>query len=122
MENYCIKEEVDKQWKDEDYLKIAEKQHARLGKRNKEYTEFICWVMNHINEDLNIYTQEDYENENYDNVIPCVGNEIYDKLGIDILELEECFIEAYLENKWTNSIKLVVRVNYEEIGYIIDVM
>lgn len=121
MENYCIKEEMDKAREEDLFKEIAKKQRMRLSQKEIEQTEFTCWVMNHVDEDLNLYNQEEYKNENYDNVIACDGRTLYDKIGIDILDLEECFVGAYIEDKWTNSIKLIVRVNGEEIGFVIDV-
>lgn len=123
MENYCVNQEeiMYKQWNDEDYLKITERQRMKLSQKEIEQTEFICWVMNHIDEDLNLYTQEDYDNENYDNVVVCDGQTLYDKIGVDILELEECFVGAYIESKWTNSVSLVVRIDGIDKSFVIDV-
>jgi len=133
MEQYCVKNEMDKQWSEENYLEIAERQDERISQRDVEYTDFLCWILEQANwdHDLTIIKQEEWdrfynsnneEDEMKMNIVD--SSQFYEKFkeisSVDILKNEDCFVSTkYIQG---NSVNLIVNVNEKNERYVIDIV
>lgn len=134
MENYCVKNEMDKLWKDEDYIEIAEKQHERLSQKDVEYTEFICWILEQQTWDNDLiivkghawdkFWESDIKDEQDMDMEIVESNNFYkqfEKLfGIDIFD-EDNFVSMKYIDDGQNDMNLIVKDNGINQRYVIGV-
>jgi len=133
MKNYCINEEMDKSWNEEDYLEIAEYQNNKLSQKDIEYTEFLCFMLEQKEwkYDICIIKGEHYDNfMNSDDEVNMKmtiikAKDFYKEFrkisNVNIMD-EDCFVSmAYIDDS-ENDVNLIINDNGINKRYVIGII
>lgn len=131
MENYCVKNEMDKSYEEE--LEMTNYQNNKLSQKDEEYTDFLCWILEQKNWDysLAIINKEDWYNfynskEEIDMKMVIVDakdfyNEFRKISNVDLFN-EVCFISMTYIWDNGNDVNLIVKENGINKRYVISVI
>jgi len=133
MENYCVKEEMDKTWNEEDYIGIAEYQNSKLTQKDIEYTDFLCFILEQKENEYDICI---IKGESYDKFIDSddevdmemviiEAKDFYEEFkkvsNIDIMN-EKCFVSMTYIDENENDVNLIVNNNGINKRYVIGIV
>lgn len=131
MENYYVKNEMDKSYEEE--LELTSYQNNKLSQKDEEYTEFLCWILEQKNweYDIAIIRKEDWDNfynsdDEMDMKMTIVEtknfyNEFRKISNVDLFD-EDCFISMTYIWDNQNDVNLIVKNNGVNERYVISII
>lgn len=96
-------------WEQEKELKV-----------DMEYSQLRSFLREYEFENLNLYKQEDYDNEEYDRVSSLYGNEFFDIIGIEENKFRDNFMQFAYINEYKDKMNIIIELNGERQEYILE--
>jgi len=89
--------------------------------RDLEYSDLMAFIRENEFDNLNLYKQEDYYDEEYDKVTCIYGEEFFDIIGIKEKKFRNLFVKSEYISEYEDRMNIVIETNGGRQGYILEV-
>jgi len=89
--------------------------------KDLEYSDLITFLEENKFDDLNLYKQEDYLNEEYDKVTCIYGEEFFDTIGVKEKKFRNIFMQGEYIIEYQDRMYIDIEINGIRQAYILEI-